>query len=82
MRCSRCGNLNPQFAVGRSPSRSLGDRLLVYEGYSPGGRQFTYKRDAMCLSCRTVKRAKVKVSDTGLAGEALKAWLVQENERR
>ena len=81
-RCSKCGALNPQFAAGKSPARNLADRLLIYEGYTPRGMMFTFKRDPMCLSCRTGKKAKVRVENSGLAGEALTQWLIGENERR
>lgn len=81
MRCSKCGQLKPQLAVGMSPARNLADRLLVYEGYSPMGKPFRYTGSDLCLSCRTPKKATVTLHKDA-KGEALKQWLIAENERR
>ncbi len=77
--CTKCGRPNPQFATGRSFLRKNNARLLPYEGYSPGGRVFTYTGSDKCLSCRVGTRSTLAHQPVGAQ---LKAWLIAENKRR
>lgn len=79
MTCKKCGQLNPQFARGKSFPRKNGARLLIYEGYSPGGRSFEYTGSDLCLSCRTGTRSTLAHQPVGAQ---LKAWLIAENRRK
>ena len=78
--CFKCGRLDPQRATGRSASRSVGDRLLPYEGYSPKGVPFTYRRNGKCMSCRHARPVRLDKA-APKAAAALTAWLIEVNSR-
>lgn len=79
MQCEKCGRPNPQMAEGRSSHRSLNARALAYEGYSPGGKVFTYKRHALCMACRHGTPSQLR--NRPAVGEALKQELIRINAR-
>ena len=80
-RCTKCGRLHPRFARERSTARSSsGTRALIYEGYSPGGKVFTYAPGDVCLPCRAGTPSQLRHRPS--VGEALKQELVRINERR
>lgn len=76
-RCTECGRLNPQFAVGSMKPRKQNDRLLPYEGVCV--KAFTYERNKRCVACRLGTRSPLGKAPG--KGEALTQWLIKVNAR-